>query len=190
MNKRACFTTTFILILLFTLSGCKKTPEEVASLHISGSVGLNGATMTGLPGVVMEGLPGSPVTDESGYYTATVAYGWSGTVTPIKESWTFHPANRSYSKVDDSLVNQNYNAEKQMLTISGKIAIGGRPVEGVMVSASRGGRSDVTDAQGRYSVKVPYGWSGTITLTKEGFDFVPPNISYTNVIKNITNNKE
>ncbi len=189
MNKRACFTTTFIVILLLTLSGCKRAPEKVASLHISGSVGLSSATMRGLPGVVMEGLPSSPVTDESGYYSATVEYGWSGTVTPIKESWIFRPASRSYSKVVDGLVNQNYNAEKQMLTISGKIVIGG-PIEGVLVSASRGGGSDVTDAQGRYSVKVPYGWSGAITLAKEGYKFVPPSVSYTHVIRNITHNKE
>ena len=41
-------------------------------------------TSSGAPisGVTMSGLPGYPVTQSDGSYTATVNYGWSGTVTP------------------------------------------------------------------------------------------------------------
>jgi len=64
---------------------------------------------TGLNGVEMQGLPGNPVTGRDGTYQATVNYGWSGTVTPVKEGYTFKPAQRPYSKVTHDQSNQNYS---------------------------------------------------------------------------------
>jgi hypothetical protein len=78
---------------------------------ISGSVGVSG--------VVMNGLPGNPVTNENGYYTATVEYGWSGTVTPTKEGYTFEPDNKTYAKVTSEQANQSYTATLITFTISG-----------------------------------------------------------------------
>jgi hypothetical protein len=138
---------------------------------------------TGIGGVVMNGLPGNPVSDERGYYSATVGYGWSGRVMPVKEGYTFEPATMIYRKITNNQDNQNYVAELITYTISEVIFVGGRPIQGVRVSANNGGGSDVTDAQGWFSVKVPYGWSGEITLEKEGFRL--PSKSYTNVTKNI-----
>jgi hypothetical protein len=60
----------------------------------------------------MQGLPGNPVSDERGYYSATVSYGWSGTVTPVKKGYTFKPARRLYSKVTDNQTNQNYSPKR------------------------------------------------------------------------------
>ncbi len=152
---------------------------EVKTHTISGTVG------PGLGGVEMKGLPGDPVTDENGHYSAIVNYGWIGAVTPVKEGYSFRPPRRQYNPVNRDWTNQDYFAEPQMLTISDTITMGGKPVEGLSVSANNGGGSAVTDSQGRFSIEVPYGWSGEIILSKEGFDFHPPTRSFTNVVTNI-----
>jgi hypothetical protein len=139
----------------------------------------------GLPGVQMQGLPGNPITDATGCYKAAVDYGWSGKVTPEKAGHAFVPPAKQYHKVTENQENQNYAAEAVLVTISGAIVIGGAPIGGVRVSANNGGSSDTTDAHGRYSVKVPYGWSGELTVSKEGFVFQPPSKLYTNVIADI-----
>ncbi|MGA2678746.1 MAG: hypothetical protein ABSF37_05510 [Sedimentisphaerales bacterium] len=140
---------------------------------------------TGMDGVVMKGLPGNPVTSEGGKYTATVDYGSSGIVIPTKEGYTFEPANRTYTKITSDQSNQSYTGALITLTISGTVTIDGEVIEGVSMSADNGGGSGVTDAKGHYSVTVPYGWNGTVTPTKEGYVFDPPNKAYTNVTSNI-----
>jgi len=137
-----------------------------------------------IPDVMMQGLPGNPVTDENGLYSTTVEYGWAGTVEPAKEGYAFKPAVKDYTNIIANIRNQNYTAEQLMFTISDVIMIADNPVPGVLVSASSG-ESSLTDARGRYSVKVPYGWSGELTLEKKGLVFNPPSRSFTNVTTNI-----
>ncbi|MBA7589671.1 hypothetical protein ES708_31760 [subsurface metagenome] len=74
---------------------------------ISGTVTFDG---NGLVDVQMNGLPGDPCTDASGFYTATVDCGFSGTVTPTKTDYTFSPPTRSYSNVTTDQLNQDYEA--------------------------------------------------------------------------------
>ena len=144
---------------------------------------------TGMDGVVMNGLPGNPVTSGGGLYTATVDYGFSGTITPVKEGYTFEPASRNYAKATGNQDNQSYTSTLITLTISGTVTINDEPIEGVLMSADNGGGSGVTDAKGRYSLTVNYGWTGTVTPTKEGYMFDPPNKAYTNVTSNINEDK-
>ncbi|UCG49616.1 MAG: hypothetical protein JSU94_07515, partial [Phycisphaerales bacterium] len=139
----------------------------------------------GVAGAVMKGLLGNPVTDERGRYSATVPYGWSGTVDPSKRGHSFEPASKRYARVIASQTNQDYAAKPVMLTISGRFMIGSTPIEGVLISADNGGGSDVTDAWGRYSLQVPYGWSGAVTPMKEGIRFSPPSKTFTNVIADV-----
>jgi hypothetical protein len=49
-------------------------------------------------------------TDENGYYTLEVVSGWSGSITPSLEAFTFVPASRSYTNVTASLDNGNFLA--------------------------------------------------------------------------------
>ncbi|MCK5057230.1 MAG: hypothetical protein KAT34_11280 [Candidatus Aminicenantes bacterium] len=74
---------------------------------ISGTVTSGG---TALENVVLSGLPDNPATDASGFYSALVTRGWSGTVTPTLSGYTFKPSNRAYSNVKDDFVNENYEA--------------------------------------------------------------------------------
>jgi hypothetical protein len=150
---------------------------RIITFTISGSVGQEG--------VIMAGLPNNPVSYSDGTYEAKVPYGWVGRVTPQKEGFIFTPPAKTYNPIRIDQRNQNYAVKPFMLTISGRLVIKGSPIEGVLMSTSEGGISDTTDAQGRYSVKVPYGWSGEITPIKEGDEFDPPNYPYANVITDI-----
>ncbi len=60
------------------------------------------------------------------------------------------------------------------------------PVEGVFVEADNSGGSDTTDANGYYEFTVTYEWSGTVTLSKEGYSFDPNGMVYNNVTANLT----
>jgi type II secretory pathway component GspD/PulD (secretin) len=127
---------------------------------------------------------GSAITGADGRYELSVDFGWSGTVTPEKPGLTFRPEKMPYPRVIRNQSNQDYTAEVVMFTLSGTMSMGGMPLEGVLMSASEGGISSTTDAKGRYSVKVPYGWNGEIAPIKEGYDFNPPSKVYTNVTTN------
>ena len=135
---------------------------------------------TGLDGVEMNGLPGNPITNSGGLYSAQVDYGWSGTVIPTKEGYTFTPENKQYGTVTKDQMNQNYSATELTLLISGST---GEP--GVMMKGLPGDPS--TGKDGTYSVSVKYGFSGTVTPVKEGFEFNPPSIQYNDIITPQTN---
>ena len=125
---------------------------------------------------------GSATTNTNGVYELTVYYGWRGKITPTKVGYTFRPTNKAYPVVTKDQTNQDYNAILQMFTISNAVMVGGTPIEGVKVSANNGGGTATTDTRGRFSVEVPYDWSGEITLSREGFEF--PSKSYTNITEN------
>ena len=125
---------------------------------------------------------GDTTTNANGEYELTVDYGWRGTITPMKDGYTFRPTNKPYPVVTKDQTNQGYSAILRTFTISNAVMVGGTPIEGVKVSANNGGGTGTTNARGRFSVEVPYDWSGEITLSKVGFEF--PSKSYTNITEN------
>jgi len=137
---------------------------KVITLTISGSVGLDGVTM--------DGLPGNPVTSGGGLYSTTVDYGWSGTVTPIKEGYEFTPPSNVYSLISNDQKSQNYTSKEITFTISGSVGTGSAVLKGLP------GKAVISNEDGTYSVVVKYGWSGTVTPTKPGHTFDPPEIQY------------
>ncbi len=78
-----------------------------SSLTISGTITCGEAP---LAGVVMSGLPGNPHTNPAGFYTASVDYDWSGTVTPALAGYAFNPASRGYANVTADQTSQDYAA--------------------------------------------------------------------------------
>ena len=135
---------------------------------------------TGMAGVQMKGLPGDPITDENGYYTATVDYGFSKTVEPTMDGWNFTPASKIYTKVNSDRQNENYSAAMITITISGTTRM-----EGVTMNGLPG--NIITGKDGSYSVTVGYGWSDTVTPTKEGYTFTPENVPYVALTKDMIN---
>ncbi len=96
---------------------------------ISGTVLYKGA---GLEGVTMDGFPVAynptpVVTNGTGYYSGTIPYGWSGTVTPGKTGYTFIPDSTTYTNVTENWT-QNYDALSAATTTKRDEEIGGLKV--------------------------------------------------------------
>ena len=128
---------------------------------------------------------GSVTTDTDGYYEQSVAYGWSGTVTPSKSGYTFSPTSKTYANVTATLEEENYTGTLSTRTISGTIeTYGNVPISGVTINFSNSGGTASTNSSGYYSKSVSYGWSGTATPSKYGYGFDPTSRSYTNVTSN------
>jgi hypothetical protein len=125
---------------------------------------------------------GSTTTDVNGGYVLTVDYNWRGRITPTKVGYTFRPTNKTYPAVTKDQTNQGFSAILRTFTISNAVMVGGTPIEGVKVSANNGGGTGITNSRGRFTIEVPYDWSGEVTLSKEGFEF--PSKSYTNITEN------
>ena len=162
-----------------------QTQDYVGTLQtftISGFVRNSGGQA--ISGVTISGLPDNPVTAQDGSYSATVDYGWSGTVTPSKAGYNFSPSPKTYTNVTANQT-QDYTGILQTFTISGFVRTsGGTGISGVVMS---GLPANPTTAQdGSYSGTVDYGWSGTVTPTKAGYNFSPLSLTYTNVSSNQT----
>ena len=130
--------------------------------------------------VLLSGLPDNPSSDINGDYSVEVEYGWSGTVTPIKNGYDFYPISRSYTDVVENYKNQDYTAISWFFTISGNTDVGEVVLSGLP-------ENPTSDINGDYSVEVHYSWSGTVTPVKAGYNFTPINRTYTNVIENQDN---
>lgn len=143
---------------------------EVVTYIISGNVGIEGVTM--------HGLPGDTVSDSEGIYQATVKYGWSGNVTPVKEGYEFEPPERMYSAVDRDMTSQSYSAKPLKFTIYGTTNIRGVVMQGLP-------GTPITNTEGHYEAKVPYGFSGLVVPKKEGYEFAPANREYFAINENI-----
>lgn len=139
------------------------TPSPIM-LTISGS--------TGMEGVKMEGLPGDLVTGSGGAYSATVDWGFSGIVIPMKDGYEFSPVDMTYAAITQDEKNRNYTAKEITFTISGSVGVGGATLKGLP------GRAVMSNPDGTYSVEVKYGWKGTITPEKAGYTFEPAEIEY------------
>lgn len=130
---------------------------------------------------------GNPTTNDSGYYTAAVEHGWSGTVTPIKAGYSFSLSRRIYSNVTSDKANQDYTASAFTPTISGSTKnASGERIEGVTITFSNGGDTSTTASNGDNSNMVNYGWSGTTTPSKIGYTFSPSSRTYANVTSDQT----
>ncbi|MFH1745425.1 MAG: C1 family peptidase [Planctomycetota bacterium] len=140
----------------------------------------------GVAGVTLTGLPGEPVTDEDGNYTATVDYGFVGTVAPRKTAFTFIPGSRGYNNVASDRLAEDYVALLPQLTVSGHVLNeDGEPVSGVLMDGLPG--SPVTTLSGAYEATVTLGFSGTITPTKAACTFDPPERVYASIASDLLN---
>jgi len=135
---------------------------------ISGNAGVAGATLTY--------TGGSTVADGGGLYIFTVPAGWSGTVTPSKTDYTFTPVSRNYTNVVSNQTAQDYTATAIVPTfaISGNAGVAG-------ATLTYTGGYAIADGSGFYTFTVLTGWSGTVTPSKAGFTFTPPDRTYLNV---------
>ena len=115
------------VVLLCTMDFSAQAFEaEVVTYTIAGSTGVSGAIMKGL--VTQDGLP--VTTDQNGFYSAVVKYGWRGTVTPVKEGYTFEPASKVYDNVSQDMTNEDYVPTMMTFTIAGRAGMEGVEMSG------------------------------------------------------------
>jgi M6 family metalloprotease-like protein len=70
-------------------------------------------------------------------------------------------------------------------TVDRPVIWGNAGVAGAKITYTGG--STTADAYGDYAFAVPSGWSGTITPSKSGYQFVPASQTYTNVTADVNN---
>ena len=150
--------------------------------------------ITPLEGVAIDATNGggSYITDANGYYSLTVDYGWSGTITLHKTGYTFDPNGKGYSNVTTDQYD-DYVAMLDTFIIWGHAIDSAThaPLAGVLVtpdgnggpftSKYYGSGSDTTDVNGYYEVRVDYNWSGNVVPSKYAYAFEPNSLTYTNV---------
>jgi hypothetical protein len=156
---------------------------------------LSGNVMTAasepVPGVAI--LFSQSATDEltniAGRYGRSIAYGWSGTVTPQLEGYRFEPQQRSYRHITWDQTGQDFTAIKLPLPrISGTIVdVNGFALAGVRLTVTGVDQVIETAADGTFTVEVPFGWSGTIIPTLPLYDFTPASLEYNDVAASISN---
>jgi hypothetical protein len=163
-------TMTVLVVLSLAMGGLalaqNPAKEKTGTYVISGSVGMGGVTM--------RGLPGEPVTASDGTYSARVSGDWVGTVTPTKEGYSFTPPAKAYLTPIKDMTNQDYVPAVVTYTISGRVGLAGVLMKGLP-------GDPISDNEGAYSARVPHGWSGTVTPTKEGYSFMPSHRGYKGV---------
>jgi len=158
--------------LAHTISGSVKT---------AGGQGVEGVTIT------FDNEGGTTTTDSKGFYSQLVKDGWSGTATPSKAGYTFSPSSRSYFEVSADKTGEDYTASILTYKISGTVRLASTsgPLSGVVMNGLPG--SPTTNASGYYEAIVNYGWSSTVTPTRERYIFSPSQRTYGNVTSDKTN---
>jgi len=165
-------------LLTFAVSGYILEFDEVTSISDVNVAAENG----GGPYTSRYG-GGSDTTDANGCYKVVVDYNWSGEVTPAKYAYTFEPNSRAYADIIADQNDQNYAGKLMTYAISGCISNDCNvPINGIVVTATSGGNSTVTDANGQYEMWVDYNWSGTVTPAKSYYTFAPAAVAYTAVL--------
>jgi hypothetical protein len=124
-------------------------------------------------------------TGPDGEFRMTVHKGWSGTITPARADYRFEPASIIMEDVQEDIDLAPIRA-----TYTGKHWVWGfvTDVFGSKVSGIQVAGFDevvVTNENGAFSVPVNHGWSGTISLNSEDWQFEPAVIALQPVYETI-----
>lgn len=110
------------------------------------------------------------------------ATGIISTVADKSSAGLLSPTDVKVDNAGDLYITDTYNNQVKKLTFGRKIS-GNAGVEGATLTYFDGTEKTVTaDASGAYSFTVPYNWSGTVAISKEGYTFSPNNKIYSNVL--------
>ena len=86
----------------------------------------------------------------------------------------------AYNQAGDGAPSNIASVGVATVRVSGHIAIGATPLQGILISVSNG-QSALTNATGDYFFTVPVGFTGTATPVTRGYVYSPTSYSYTNV---------
>jgi len=174
---------------LTAYSGNSHPLPPKTSKIISGMV-TRSDTKNGLADVTIafSGGIGTVTTDDSGNYSNTVPYNWSGTVTASFDSGGFIKSNLTYKVLKANKTKQNFVWSPDPV-VSGRVTRSStkQGMAGVTISASNNGGIATTDLGGNFSLTVPYNWTGVVTPSvADSGKFKPAGKSFRKIIKNAT----
>jgi hypothetical protein len=92
---------------------CSDTSQK--KVKITGRIICNG---NGVENVTMTGFTDHVITDNNGYYQATVESGWEGTITPKKNGYYFVPKHIEYKTVYFNRTDQNYISQQVLVHVA------------------------------------------------------------------------
>lgn len=154
-------------------------PYSISGRVISGGIGLSNVSVT---------LSGSQITqtvttDNSGSYSFTVNTADNYVLTVTKPYYDFAPPSRTFNTLSNHHLNVDFNATRQVFTISGQALSGTNGLAGVSVALiGPQSATTITDANGHYSFPgVEAGWDYVITPSKNNYDFSPSTLSINNL---------
>ena len=130
-----------------------------------------------VPNVVMNGFSSIVSTHSDGTYTVIQTIGWSGSIPPELDGYTFSPENVMIADLQTDLASVDFMAivNPMGFSISGRVMdIMGNPVPNVVLNGF--GRAISTESDGTYTVTETSGWSGTLFPELPGYTFVPERI--------------
>jgi type II secretory pathway component GspD/PulD (secretin) len=130
-------------------------------------------------------VSGSAMTTSDGGFELLVEHGWQGKLTPELVGYTFEPEGKTVGPVYMNSSANDFIAKVKMMSITDSVVIGTEPIQDVIITAQPGNYSVRTDVRGKFTIKVPYGWSGVLRAEKEGFDFGTEGVAYTDVTEDI-----
>jgi len=149
------------------------TTNSVNYITIEGNVTID--SYDGIRDVTLSGAPCSS-TDENGYYTCTVPQGWSGTITPSKNLYTFDPPSRSYSNVTSDY-NDDYTGAPQSADIvyvapDGSCGAGNEPcystIQDGVYAVDDGGTVKIESGEYRENIQRTYEWGSAVEIIIQG----------------------
>ncbi len=147
---------------------------EISVFAVSGTVLTSGGQVP--PGATVNGVAVDPVT--GAYSIPNIAYGTVITLVPSAIGYTFTPANATLTVMNNTT--QDFVGNLMYFNISGFANSPTGPVTGFAINVTNSNpnlpsvASTVTQADGSYSLSVPYGWSGAVEAVKAGYIVVDP----------------
>jgi len=141
----------------------------------------------GISGIRMQGFPVNVVTDFSGRYSAFVPKGFSASIVPEKEGYIFNPLSFSLNNVTSDVVHNITTSKKSyQVTLNIKSPNSQNSVPGVKAYGLVG--EPVSNVNGAIQLSIFHGWSGAVSLVKDGWNINPNTVNYSQLNNNKTDN--
>ncbi len=163
-----------------TISDANITGQDFigTTFSISGTITSGGGALAGVTVTLSGAANKRTTTDANGYYSFNVLGNGTYTIMPSKTGYGFAPSIRTVTVSDANITGQDFIG--MTFSISGTITANGSPLSGVtLVLSGVASKRTTTDANGNYTFSILANGSYTVTPSRTGYSFTPPNRSVT-----------
>jgi inhibitor of cysteine peptidase len=161
----------------FNSHGFIATPTGT-TYSISGTATSNGSPLSGVSVALGGSSSATTQTASDGTYSFSGLTKGSYTVTPSMSGYTFNPQKATVAITNKDMT-ESFTATA-LYSISGTVTLGSSPLSGVTITLSGTAKgSTTTNSDGSYSFTNLQKGSYTVTPSKTGYTFSPPNSTVT-----------